>query len=81
MLVAIGGGVGFLIKRQDTRADKRESEVVAILKDRVAALQTMLADEESKHRRIRHTAGKWRDQLHKAGIEPDPLDWPDAEEG
>lgn len=80
LLVAIGGGVGFLIKRADARADKRESEVVTILKERVTTLQTMLAEEEAAHRRIRHVAGKWRDQLHKASIEPDPSDWPDTGE-
>lgn len=81
LLVACGGGVGFLIKRQDARADKRESEVVTILKDRVATLQGMHSREEAAHRRIRIVAGKWRDQLLQAGITPDPVDWPDTGEG
>ena len=81
VLTAVGTGAGWLISRADKRRERRESAVEALLKERVAALQSQLDDERRAHRLTKRAAGKWREQLIAHDINPDPAEWPEAEHG
>ena len=84
-LVSIGGAVAWLIKRADGRRDNRENAVAELLKNRIVEQDEELATkgrelraERKAHSKMKATAGKWREQLIAHGIQPDPADWPEA---
>lgn len=72
----IGTGAWKLIDRADKKRERREIKVEELLKSRVAALEAMARADARYADRVKHSAGKWREQLVAHGITPDPADWP-----
>lgn len=88
---ALGAGLWKLIDRADKKRERREIKVEELLKSRVASLEaqneaekTARATEVNSLRRyssrVKAAAGKWREQLIAAGIDPEPAEWPAEEE-
>lgn len=88
---AAGAGAWRLIDRADKKRERREIKVEELLKSRVAALEAEKQAEKTAREaevsglrryssRIKAAAGKWREQLIAAGIDPVPAEWPAEEE-
>lgn len=82
LLVAIGGGVGFLIKRADTRRQANEALVIAHLTKELAKKEAELIQKELTIRYLRRIydichqdATAWREQLIANDINPEPAQW------
>ncbi|GAA1337096.1 hypothetical protein [Arthrobacter roseus] len=67
-LTVVGAGLGFLIKRADTKRKDRETALLEHMKARIAAL-------EAETRRLRADATAWREQLIANDINPVPTHW------
>lgn len=61
VLTIAGGGAAYLFSQMRTRTKELEKEVESA---------------ELQRDQARETGEKWRAQLWKAGIEPDPSTWP-----
>ncbi|WP_139244821.1 hypothetical protein, partial [Arthrobacter woluwensis] len=68
LLAVLGGGIRYLIGRSDKKREKREASVEELLRERIEALEAELKEAKL----VKRAAGKWREQLIAAGIEPDP---------
>lgn len=79
-LGVLGGGIGWLINRADKRREAREQALIATLKERIEELKATVRRLERKLSALRHTAGKWREQLIANDIEPAPAEWPKDED-
>lgn len=82
LLVAIGGGVGFLIKRADTRRQANEALLIAHLTKELAKKEAELLQKEATIRYLRtaydichQDASAWREQLIANDITPFPDRW------
>lgn len=80
LVTAVGTGVGFLIRRADTKREKREADVIQTLKDLVAELKRRVRWLERREDRRTRAGDKWRGQLLANRIDPDPADWPEDPE-
>ncbi|MGC0237268.1 hypothetical protein [Arthrobacter sp. SD76] len=87
---ALSAGVWKLIDRQDKKRERREVKVEELLKTRVANLEAEKEAEKAAREaelaalrryssRVKAAAGKWREQLIAAGIDPVPAEWPEEE--
>lgn len=73
----IGGGIAWLVNRADRKRDAREAAVIQTLQDRIEELKKTIAALRRKIA-IRTRAGdRWREQLVKNHITPDPAEWPE----
>lgn len=75
LLTAVGAGIWKLIARADRIRADREAQLIPTLKAQIEA-------EKRENRRLRQInaiiradAEKWREQLIRNDIEPDPADW------
>ncbi|MFK0072649.1 hypothetical protein [Arthrobacter woluwensis] len=75
LLAVLGGGIRYLIGRSDKKREKREASVEELRKERIEALEAELREAKL----VKRAAGRWREQLIAAGIEPDPKEWPEGE--
>lgn len=83
-LATIGGGAWKLIDRADKKREKREAAMEDVLNRRIAQLEAEAAEAKTQlaaagryNSRITAAAGKWREQLIAAQIQPDPEEWPE----
>lgn len=82
LLVALGGAVGFFIKRADARRQANEVQLIAHLTKELAKKEAELAAKEATIRYLRaaydicHQDGAaWREQLIANDILPHPERW------
>ena len=79
-LGVLGGGVAWLINRADKKRDKQEADLIQTLRDRIEELTRKLRWWERRDNRRTRAGDKWREQLVKNHIEPDPEEWPEDED-
>lgn len=82
LFVASGGGVGFFIKRADTRRKANEDALIAHLKGELEKKDKELEDLKAALRRSAEAldirtqdARGWREQLVANDIQPIPEQW------
>lgn len=82
LFVALGGGVGFLIKRADTRRQANEVLLIAHLTTELAKKEAELVRKEQTIKYLRaaydicHQDGAaWREQLIANDVTPMPERW------
>ena len=79
---ASGTGIWKLIARADRRREKQEALLIPTLRRQIEAKDAELSKKERENRRLRHIidiihgdAEKWREQLIRNDIDPEPADW------
>lgn len=80
LLLAIGGGVGFLIRRADKNREAREAMLIKNLEEQLKKSQLNERRLERINRMLRADATAWREQLIRNDIEPEPIHWTPAPE-
>lgn len=78
-LTVLGGGAVWLFNRADRRREHQERSALGILKAQNAALLRQLVEAQHESKSRLRDGTKWREQLIKHGLNPDPADWADME--
>ena len=76
-LGVIGAGAAWLFNRADKQREARETGVIALYKEQNGTLRQQLAAAEAESTQRLKDGTKWREQLIKHQIEPDPAEWTD----
>lgn len=74
-LGVLGGAAVWLFNRADRQRAERETSVIALYKDQNGTLRQQLAAAEAESTQRLKDGTKWREQLIKHQIEPDPAEW------
>lgn len=82
LIGAIGTGIWKLIARADRRREKQEALLIPTLRKQIEAKDAEIARKDRELRRlriindiVRADAEKWREQLIRNDIDPEPADW------
>lgn len=76
-LALLGGGIVWLFNRADKQREARENSAIGILKNQNSALLRQLREAQHESKSRLRDGNKWREQLIKNGLIPDPGDWAD----
>lgn len=77
LITAIGAGIWKLIARADRIREKREALLIPTLKRQLEKCERQIRRLRKIVDIIRGDAEKWREQLIRNGIDPEPSDWTD----